>query len=60
MNGGLGIDLQDRFPRRFGCGVPMLVRTPATARDDTGRISDTLVENCDLGPTLVELAGGRT
>ena len=39
--------------------VPMLVRTPATARDDSGRVSDTLVENCDLGPTLVELAGGE-
>ena len=35
--------------------VPMLLRTPHTA----GSVSDALVENCDLGPTLVELAGGE-
>ena len=34
--------------------VPMLFRTPHT----TGSVSEALVENCDLGPTLVELAGG--
>ena len=40
--------------------VPMLVRTPTTAAEaDGGRISDALVENCDLGPTLVELADGE-
>ena len=39
--------------------VPMLVRTPATARDATANVNDTPVENCDLGPTLVELAGGE-
>ena len=39
--------------------VPMLVRTPATAADGGARVSDALVENCDLGPTLVELAGGE-
>ena len=37
--------------------VPLLVRTPATAAAG-GFASDALVENCDLGPTLVELAGG--
>ena len=35
--------------------VPMLFRTPHT----TGSVSDALVENCDVGPTLVELAGGE-
>ena len=39
--------------------VPMLVRTPATAQDAAGNVNDTPVENCDLGPTLVELAGGE-
>lgn len=37
--------------------VPLLVRTPATAAAG-GFASDALVENCDLGATLVELAGG--
>ena len=37
--------------------VPLLVRTPATAAAG-GFASDALAENCDLGPTLVELAGG--
>ena len=39
-------------------GVPLIVRTPATAASG-GFTSDALVENCDLGPTLVELAGGE-
>ncbi|MDE0660211.1 MAG: sulfatase-like hydrolase/transferase [Gammaproteobacteria bacterium] len=38
--------------------VPMLVRTPETAKNG-GVVSDVLVENCDLGPTLTELAGGK-
>ena len=38
--------------------VPMLVRTPDTAKNG-GVVSDVLVENCDLGPTLTELAGGE-
>lgn len=38
--------------------VPLIVRTPATAAAG-GFVSDALVENCDLGPTLVELAGGE-
>ena len=38
--------------------VPLIVRTPATAAAG-GRASDVLVENSDLGPTLVELAGGE-
>ena len=38
--------------------VPLLVRTPETATNG-GLVSDALVENCDLGPTFVELAGGE-
>ena len=38
--------------------VPMLVRTPETA-ENGGAVSDALVENCDMGPTLTELAGGE-
>lgn len=39
--------------------VPLLVRTPDTAtRSGSGLVNDSMVENCDLGPTLVELAGG--
>ena len=38
--------------------VPLIVRTPATAAAG-GRVSDVLAENSDLGPTLVELAGGE-
>ena len=38
--------------------VPLIVRTPATAAAG-GRASDALAENSDLGPTLVELAGGE-
>ena len=38
--------------------VPLIVRTPETAANG-GRVDDALAENCDLGPTLVELAGGE-
>ena len=36
--------------------VPLIVRTPGP--DNTGVVNDSLAENSDLGPTLVELAGG--
>ena len=38
--------------------VPLLVRTPETATNGS-LVSDALAENCDLGPTFVELAGGE-
>ncbi len=38
--------------------VPLLVRTPETAANGGGKVIDDPAENCDLGPTLVELAGG--
>ena len=40
--------------------VPLLIRTPSTAKSENGGlVNDSLAENCDLGPTLVELAGGE-
>lgn len=39
--------------------VPLLLRTPQTVREGASRVSDTPVEWFDLGPTLVELAGGK-
>ncbi len=38
--------------------VPLLVRTPETAANGGGKVVDAPAENCDLGPTLLELAGG--
>ena len=38
--------------------VPLLVRTPETAANGGGRVVDAPAENCDVGPTLLELAGG--
>ena len=58
MNGDWGLIYKTVF-LDGSVRVPMLVRTPETARTDAGRVSETLVENCDLGPTLVELAGGE-
>ena len=57
MNGDWGLIYKTVF-LDGSVRVPMLVRTPATAQADAGT-SETLVENCDLGPTLVELAGGQ-
>lgn len=38
--------------------VPLLFRSPKTAADG-GKVVDIPVENVDLGPTLIELAGGE-
>ena len=38
--------------------VPLLVRTPETAANGGGKVVDAPAENCDVGPTLLELAGG--
>ena len=56
MNGDWGLIYKGNF-LDGALRVPMLLRTPDTATDG-GWASDALVENCDLGPTLVELAGG--
>ena len=57
MNGDWGLINKKNF-LDGALRVPMLVRTPETAMNG-GSVSDALVENCDLGPTLVELAGGE-
>ena len=57
MNGDWGLVYKMNF-LDGALRVPLIVRTPATA-ESGGLVSDVLVENCDLGPTLVELAGGE-
>ena len=57
MNGDWGLIYKMNF-LDGALRVPLLVRTPATAKRG-GMVSDTLAENCDVGPTLVELAGGE-
>ena len=57
MNGDWGLIYKMNF-LDGSLRVPMLIRTPETAANG-GVVSDALVENCDLGPTLVELAGGE-
>ncbi len=39
--------------------VPLLVRTPTSAKQGRGSVNHSMAENCDVGPTLVELAGGE-
>ncbi len=39
--------------------VPLIVRTPETLVSGGGIENDDLVENMDVGPTLVDLAGGE-
>ena len=39
--------------------VPLLVRTRETAKNGSAKVTDTMCENCDVGPTLVECAGGE-
>lgn len=57
MNGDWGLIYKMNF-LDGALRVPLIVRTPATAANG-GRTSNALAENCDLGPTLVELAGGE-
>ena len=57
MNGDWGLIYKMNF-LGGAVSVPLIVRTPETAANG-GRVSDALAENCDLGPTLVELAGGE-
>ena len=57
MNGDWGLIYKSVF-LDGSVRIPMLVRTPETATNG-GLVSDALVENGDLGPTFVELAGGE-
>ena len=58
MNGDHGLIYKNQF-LNGALRVPLLVRTPETARESTaGGVSHSPVEWFDIGPTLVELAGG--
>ncbi len=58
MNGDQGLVMK----RMFYDGalfVPLIIRTPETAKNGGGVVNDSLVSLLDVGPTLVELAGGK-
>jgi choline-sulfatase len=58
MNGDYGLLYKENF-LNGAVRVPMLVRTPETCRSPlAGQVNDSPVEWFDLGPTLVDLAGG--
>jgi choline-sulfatase len=58
MNGDYGLIYKSNF-LDGAVRVPMLLRTPASVDSpNAGRVCDSPVEWFDLGPTLVELAGG--
>ena len=58
MNGDWGLIYKMNF-LDGALRVPLLFRTPETAANGGTGVSDAPVENCDLGPTLVELAGAE-
>ncbi|MYB37583.1 MAG: sulfatase-like hydrolase/transferase [Gammaproteobacteria bacterium] len=58
MNGDWGLIYKMNF-LDGALRVPLLFRTPETAANGGAGVSDAPVENCDLGPTLVELAGAE-
>jgi choline-sulfatase len=59
MNGDYGFIYKEHF-LNGAVRVPLLVRTPQTVQSDVaGTVCDSPVEWMDVGPTLVELAGGE-
>ncbi|MYC76240.1 sulfatase-like hydrolase/transferase [Candidatus Poribacteria bacterium] len=61
MNGDYGLIYKSNF-LNGAVRIPLLVRTPETSglqTPPTGRICESPVEWLDIGPTLVELAGGE-
>ena len=61
MNGDYGLIYKSNF-LNGAVRIPLLVRTPKALggqTSPTGRICDSPVEWIDIGPTLVELAGGE-
>ena len=59
MNGDHGLKYKGHF-LNGALRVPLLVRTPASAaKRSGGAVCDSPVEWFDIGPTLVELAGGK-
>jgi arylsulfatase len=57
MNGDWGLIYKMNF-LDGALRVPLIVNTPQT-RQAGGRVNNSLAENCDVGPTIVELAGGE-
>ncbi len=57
MNGDWGLIYKQNF-LSGAVSVPLIVRTPETVSNG-GRVNGSPAENCDVGPTLVELAGGE-
>ncbi|RKU24613.1 hypothetical protein C6497_17495 [Candidatus Poribacteria bacterium] len=59
MNGDYGMIYKSNF-MNGSVRIPFLVRTPETLNNRTiNRINESPVEWMDIGPTLVELAGGK-
>ncbi|MBQ1930858.1 MAG: sulfatase-like hydrolase/transferase [Lachnospiraceae bacterium] len=58
MNGDKGIVNKRNF-FRSAMNVPFIVRTPKTAKQCGGTVNESFVNLIDVGPTLVELAGGQ-
>ena len=59
MNGDYGLIYKSNF-LNGAVRIPLLVRTPKTAKNaHAASVSETPVEWIDIGPTLVELAGGE-
>lgn len=57
MNGDYGLTHKMNF-LDGAVRVPLIVRTPQTVAAGGGVQNESFAENCDVGPTLVELAGG--
>ena len=57
MNGDQGFVRKCNF-FRSAVDIPLIIRTPETAAKG-GAVSDALANLLDVGPTLVELAGGK-
>jgi choline-sulfatase len=58
MNGDYGLIYKQNFLDP-AARVPFVIRPPARMAGARGAVSDTMVELMDLGPTLIEAAGGR-
>ena len=59
MNGDYGLIYKSNF-LNGAVRVPLIVRTPETLRNHTSEITcDSPIEWIDIGPTLVEFAGGE-
>ncbi len=59
MNGDHGLIYKSNF-LNGAVRIPLLVRTPETLKnDEVNRVCESPVEWIDIGPTLVEMAGGK-